>query len=199
MQPDSPTPGSQGKAPVEPRIAGLRKGKPSPTDPNSESSPQGLIQSAPDESSYNRRNEVVIRIRDMYGRYGESVAMAVLTKALTPKGLSLILERLQLQSTGDDIRDHEQIIAYIGRSGLEEFCQTIGVRFDPEKTRREMKEVEVKRLKNEADRERQRIMANRAKRRDSTGGASPRVNMNDMGLKPVSLNKPPDPEERRLD
>lgn len=90
----------------------------------------GIVQSSTEDTSYRIRNQVVDLVRERYIKYGETMAAAMLSRALTERGLHLVLEKIDLKTSGRAEWDHDQIERYIVDQGLEAFCHKVGIRFE---------------------------------------------------------------------
>ncbi|MCB2154058.1 hypothetical protein KQI84_04180 [bacterium] len=190
-----PPPTGHSHAPAHPEHAHMTKGKADPRTPptpgevaglrhrgkNVEPDSGGLIQNETNDTMYNARNQVVAVIHQRYAKFGDSIATAVLTKAFMPNGLELLLTKLGLGSVGSQFEDHEQIVRFIDREGVAEFCRRAGIRYNEEKTKSERQTYEEKQ-------KRRRTSQNFA-RQAKNGGVSPTMDLKKTGIKPVKLEK----------
>lgn len=120
--------------PTSTSITGLRKrndvGKGSPH--------HGVTQHEVNDTAYCERQGIVEMVEERYQKYGPTIATAILTRALMPNGVDLLLQKLDLKPTGRLLVDHDQIIQYIDFHGAEKFCQACGIRFDEQNYHREV-------------------------------------------------------------
>lgn len=157
-------------------VAGLRH-----RQPGMQLGSEGLIQNETNDTIYNARNQVVALIHERYAKFGDSIATAVLTKAFLPNGLELLLTKLNLSTTGSQIRDHEQIVAFIDRNGIEAFCRATGIRYEAGKTKDEQERY--------VEKQRRRRTSENLSRQANNGGVSPTMDLKATGIRPVNLRK----------
>ncbi|MDK2970275.1 MAG: hypothetical protein PWP23_30 [Candidatus Sumerlaeota bacterium] len=164
----------------------------------------GLRVSRQNDTSYHERNKTVALVKERYAPYGHSIASAMLTKCLTPRGVVMLMERLELPSTGSEDGDHDLILEWIEDKGVEEFAKTLGLKATPAKLREEQRNHTIR------SQERRRIVEEARERQGGTRGpapkkrllpasnqprnSSPHLKKND--IKPISLppEEPPAPE-----
>lgn len=87
-----------------------------------------IVQNEANDTVYSERNEIVKTVYDKYAKYGDKVASAVLSKSFLPNGLQIILSKLEIESLGRPLMDHDQIVDWIDEHGVEEFCQRMKIK-----------------------------------------------------------------------
>ncbi|MBX3729611.1 MAG: hypothetical protein KF858_10540 [Candidatus Sumerlaeia bacterium] len=141
-----PTPGDP-HAPLAPRnLAGMRLSSETPKQ-KFETPNEGVRISNRENTSYHERNRTVALIKEHYAAYGHSISSAMLTKCLMPRGIPMLLERMELTSCGSEEGDHEQIRQWVDAKGLEAFCQALGVRFQAAKINEEQRNHQMREQK----------------------------------------------------
>ncbi|MBI5155270.1 hypothetical protein HZA57_08530 [Candidatus Poribacteria bacterium] len=182
--PPTARPGDSGEIPIPntPRnLAGLRQRR-----HGEQPSPEaGIVQNQRNDTIYNQRNEVVAQVAERYSKYGSAVASSILSKAFLPNGLELLLSRLGLNSVGQTLKDHDQIVAYIDRNGVEAFCEKAGIRYDPKR---------MVRKPGDSDSEaRMKPPTPQPLRQKSPASASPKLELKKVNIRPVTLEGERDP------
>jgi len=114
---DPPTPGN---------LAGMRKG----ASDGLPASSAGLVQHGAGDTQYRSRNAIVEQVRHRYSKYGETMAAAMLSRVITPEGFALLLQKLEIQSSGREAWDHDKVEKLIEEVGLEVFCSRAGIRYE---------------------------------------------------------------------
>jgi len=87
-----------------------------------------IVQNEANDTVYSERNEIVKTVYDKYAKYGDKVASAVLSKSFLPNGLQMILAKLEIESLGRPLMDHDQIVDWIDEHGVEEFCKRMKIK-----------------------------------------------------------------------
>ncbi len=168
-------------SPVRTGVAGLANRR-APGNRNE----QLIVQNDANDTAYRQRNEVVAEVARRYEKYGKRVATAILGKVFLPNGLEALLAKLGLISQGSADADHAQVVGWIDANGVETFCARLGIRTAIDSPAAPGPKAKGARptFKKES-----------AKPTDST---APGFKLRQTNIKPVSLGKPPAPEQDRV-
>lgn len=196
-----PTPGDPPAALAPRQPAGLRLSSETPKQ-KYETPNDGLRVSNRENTSYHERNRTVALIKEHYAEYGHSIASAMLTKCLTPRGMAMLLERMELKSCGSEEGDHAQIRKWVDAKGLEAFCQVLGLRFQAARIHEEQRNHQLREQKRREAVEDSRKAGTRPGMKPTRVQKMPRPStdrvaspfVNQRNIQPISL-PPEDPPE----
>ncbi len=87
-----------------------------------------IVQNQTNDTVYIQRNEIVKVVYDRYAKFGDVVASAILSKTFLPNGQQLMMARLNIESLGSAMPDHDQIVDWIDENGVEAFCEKLKIR-----------------------------------------------------------------------
>lgn len=105
------------------RIAGMKTRRSGEADRSDQ-----IVNNEMGDTIYTQRNDVVQVVYERYAKFGDKIASAVLSKALLPNGLVMMLAKLELNSIGVAMADHDQIVDWIDENGVDVFCKKMGIR-----------------------------------------------------------------------
>jgi len=163
-------------------VAGLRKRQAGESDDQA-----AIVQNSHNDTIYQQRNEVVAQVARHYERFGPQLSAAILAKAFLPNGLEGMLAKLGLPATGDSEADHESIADFIDANGIADFCGLTGIRNPEESRQGSMGTRPVTPAPN-----RPQIRPSAPQRvSDTPVGATPKMQLRQVNIKPVSLAKEP--------
>lgn len=137
--PAAPPPGRDAQAvPITPRlpqknpdstgIAGLSASRHSAETQLQNFNKAGLVQNEVNDSAYLQRAEQVQAIEAMFGEYGPAVSSFLLTQSLMPGGVGRVVQKLGMSSRGRDGADLAQINGWLGKHGVDAFCEKVRIR-----------------------------------------------------------------------
>jgi hypothetical protein len=126
-----------------------------------------IVQNQTNDTMYIQRNEIVKIVYDRYAKFGDTIASAILSKTFLPNGQQLMLAKLDLQSVGSAMPDHDQIVDWIDEHGVDAFCERLKIRKPEEKTKESTQQVRYREAKSDQ-----------------------KSTITETGITPVSLKKP---------
>lgn len=144
-----------------------------------------------DDTTYIRRDAVVAKVEEKYGHLPPSVSAALLARLLLPNGLEMLLERIGAESAGSEDGNHRRLLAHIEEHGLESFCLRVGIRYDPgsPSARRPSTAGRPSDSAGPRDTNGARPAPRQRPTTPPSEGASARMRLAKVNVKPVDLNK----------
>lgn len=176
-----PPPPPAAPPPAATGVAGLRKRQSGETDDM-----KVVVQNVHNDTVYMQRNEVVAQVARHYERFGPQLSAAVLAKAFLPNGLENLLAKLGLPATGSVEQDHESIADFIDANGVADFCALTGIR-NPEESRAGAK------MGSPSATARPQLRPNTQPQRVPDTPPTPKLQLKQVNIKPVTLGKEPTP------